>query len=63
MQIFLSWKYQITIRMKNYNLKLLVTFPIKKAPHLHGVTKQALFRRTVLHQAQAVKRTEKDIKT
>ena len=42
--------------MKNYNLKLLVTFPIKKAPHLHGVTKQALFRRTVPHQAQAVKR-------
>ena len=40
-----------------------MTFPIKKAPHLHGVTKQALFRRTVLHQAQAVKRTEKDIKT
>ena len=49
--------------MKNYNLKLLVTFPIDKAPHLHDVTKQALFRRTVLHQAQAVKRTEKDIKT
>ena len=34
---------------------------MKKAPHLHGVTKQALFRRTVLHQAQAVKRTEKDM--
>ena len=40
-----------------------MTFPMKKAPHLHTVTKQALFRRTVLHQAQAVKKTGKYMKT